>query len=272
MVRSSPSITATRRVPGDPKKSSKDDKSNAPPLPKRRRISVLGIVSRLVFAALIWGGIWVAINADRAIPAGWNPLAPLAVADPVTPFTQWRLRQALASPQTCLAALSPASRFGVMDDFEPSEKCHIRQRVELAGVGLSRLRPVETTCAIALRLAMWEHHSLQPAARLLLDTSVTGIEHIGSYNCREMRTAGGSTGRMSTHATAEAIDIAGFRFADGSEARLIRDWNTQDDRAKFLRSARDGACDWFRLTLSPDYNALHADHFHVQSRGWGGCR
>ena len=255
-----------------PKKPSNDSTSNAPPPPKRRRISVLGIILRLGFAGLVWGAIWVGINADRAIPAGWNPLAPLDVADPVTPFTQWRLRRTLNDPEACLAALSTTGTVTVMEDFEPSDRCHIRQRVSLAGVGQARLRPVETTCAIALRTAMWERHSLQPAATDFLDTVVTGIDHIGSYNCREMRTASGSTGRMSTHATAEAIDIAGFRFADGSQTRLLRDWDAGDDKAAFLRAARDGACDWFRLTLSPDYNALHADHFHLQARGWGSCR
>lgn len=254
------------------KKPHKGGKQDAPPPPKRRRISIWGLLSKLGFAALVWGGLWVMINADRAIPAGWNPLAPLDVTEPVTPFTQWRLRKALATPEACLAAVATTGTVTVMENFEPSDKCHIRQRVELSGVGQARIKAVETTCAIALRAAMWEHHSLQPAAQAFLETTVTGITHIGSYNCREMRTAGGSTGRMSTHATAEAIDIAGFRFSDGTETRLIRDWQGQGDKAAFLRAARDGACDWFRLTLSPDYNALHADHFHLQSRGWGACR
>ena len=77
---------------------------------------------------------------------------------------------------------------------------------------------------------------------------------------------------MSTHATADAVDITGFRFADGRQLRLISDWDSSGRDAAFLRAARDGACDWFGLTLSPDFNALHADHFHLQARGWGGCR
>jgi hypothetical protein len=32
------------------------------------------------------------------------------------------------------------------------------------------------------------------------------------------------------------------------------------------------ACRWFPLVLGPDYNNLHADHFHLQVRGWGFCR
>jgi hypothetical protein len=113
---------------------------------------------------------------------------------------------------------------------------------------------------------------LQPDAVDLLGSPVARIAHIGSYNCRQMRTSAGTSTRMSTHATADAIDIAGFDLADGTRIRLIDDWDAAGPKAEFLRVARDGACDWFDLTLSPAYNRLHADHFHLQSRGWGLCR
>ena len=87
-----------------------------------------------------------------------------------------------------------------------------------------------------------------------------------------MRTASGPSNRMSTHATADAIDISGFRLANGTQIRLIADWGAASPKSAFLRSVRDGACDWFKMILSPDYNRLHADHFHLQSRGWGLCR
>ena len=45
--------------------------------------------------------------------------------------------------------------------------------------------------------------------------------------------------------------------------------------ARFLRRARDEACTVFGTVLSPDYNAAHADHLHLDqaARGFGGvCR
>ena len=56
-----------------------------------------------------------------------------------------------------------------------------------------------------------------------------------------------------------------------------------EERAKverlgaFLREVRDGACRLFPTTLSPDYNAAHADHLHLDmaergKMGWGVCR
>ncbi|MEO0904037.1 MAG: extensin family protein, partial [Pseudomonadota bacterium] len=100
----------------------------------------------------------------------------------------------------------------------------------------------------------------------------SSIDHFGSYSCRVMRTSSGPSTRMSTHATADAIDIAGFGLSDGTRIRLLADWGPDGPKADFLRAVRDGACEWFSLTLSPDYNRLHADHFHLQSRGWGLCR
>lgn len=39
-----------------------------------------------------------------------------------------------------------------MGDFTVSEQCHIQGRVGLAGVGGAVMRPVETRCAIVLRV------------------------------------------------------------------------------------------------------------------------
>ncbi len=105
---------------------------------------------------------------------------------------------------------------------------------------------------------MWAAHGL--------GEDVVGIDHIGSYSCRVMRTSRGAGERMSTHATAEAVDVVAIRLADGRRLSLIDDWGEE------LQGVRDSACDWFRVVLSPDYNALHRDHFHLQNRGWGLCR
>ncbi|BCB71988.1 hypothetical protein HME01_26950 [Vreelandella aquamarina] len=41
---------------------------------------------------------------------------------------------------------------------------------------------------------------------------------------------------------------------------------------ELLRAARDGACDTFGNVLGPEYNAAHADHFHLGMRGFRLCR
>lgn len=195
----------------------------------------------------------------------------LEIEHRVTPLTRWKLRQAAGDAEQCLSALPTGSHISLPPLIE-SEDCGIDPRLSLSRVGRARVAPVETTCAIALRMAMWERHSLQPAAKRILGASVREILHLSSYSCRPIRTPEGEDRRMSTHATAEAIDITGFVLEDGRRLSLLGDWGSGGPEAAFLRAARDGACDWFRTTLGPDYNTLHRDHFHLQSRGWGLCR
>jgi hypothetical protein len=231
-----------------------------------------GIAALLVLAALGFGGYQALTHPQTPLPPAWNPTQPLRVSHPVTPITQWKLGRAAGNLDKCIGALNGAAAFSQTDDLVQSDQCHIRGRVNLTGVGSASIAPLDTRCAVALRMAMWERHSLQPAARELLGTDVTGIRLVGSYNCRALRTTDGPSTRMSTHATANAVDIAGFRLFDGRQISLLEDWDSGGATGLFLRAVRDGACDWFNLTLSPEYNALHADHFHLQSVGWGLCR
>ena len=52
-------------------------------------------------------------------------------------------------------------------------------------------------------------------------------------------------------------------LADGTRVSVLGDWNGDPARAAFLRDARASACELFGTVLSPDYNAAHADHFHL---------
>ncbi len=238
----------------------------------RSRPILRGAVTLTFIGLLLYSGYQILAHPDTPLPPAWNPTKPLAIADPITPLTSWKLNRTAANGRSCLSALDGISELQGLSDLESSDQCHIRDRVSLLRVGQARVDDLETRCSIALRLAMWEKHSLQQAAQDILGTQLTRIDHLGSYSCRQMRTSAGTSARMSTHATADAIDVAGFGFADGTSVRLTSGWNSNGADAAFLRAARDGACDWFNLTLSPDYNALHADHFHLQSKGWGLCR
>ena len=238
---------------------------------KARVIFRAGFVFVLIFGAIL--GTAAVFHPDTPLPDGWNPTMPLNVADQVTPLTTWKLRRAVSDREQCLSALgraAVATPLTITETRDPN--CQVRVPVRLKDVGMAAISVRETDCATALRLAMWEHHGLQPAAGAYLGTGITEIVDNGSYNCRRMRTSAGGSTRWSTHATARAIDVSGFRTADGRNIRLIRDWDGQDATARFLRDIRDASCKWFATTLSPEYNALHADHFHLQSTGWGTCR
>ncbi len=215
---------------------------------------------------------FLVFHPETPLPNEWNPTKPLSVAEPLSAITGWKLRRAVQSEAVCLASLEGEAVRPESPLEHENPLCGIDLRVTVVGVGQAALRPVETTCAIALRLAMWERHGLQPAAAEYLGTSVTRIEHQFSFACRTIRTPEGASTRMSTHATGEAIDVKGFGLADGRTISLLSDWDGSDGKAAFLRAARNSSCTWFSTTLGPDYNRFHADHFHLQSRGWGLCR
>ncbi len=122
-------------------------------------------------------------------------------------------------------------------------------------------------------LSLWEWNIVQPAARRLLGSPVVSIEHFGSYNCRRI----GGSNNWSEHATADAIDIAGFRLASGKRVTVAADWKGNGPEATFLHEVRNGACRVFATTLSPEYNAAHRDHLHLDQAsrgefGWRACR
>lgn len=222
---------------------------------------------------LLGAGVWQALVHPRSpLPVAWNPLAALDLSQPETPLTPWKLTRALADPALCLAALGTGATFERLADLEQSAQCHIRPQVVLQGTIAAKIMPLNTRCQTALRMAAWDRYGIQPAAQKHFGMGVRSVQHLSSYNCRAMRTTGTGAPRMSTHATADAVDIAGVTLEDGRKIRLIDHWTAGDARAAFLRDIRDSSCTWFRVTLGPEYNRLHADHFHLQHTGWGLCR
>ncbi|MBT8458574.1 MAG: extensin family protein [Boseongicola sp.] len=159
-----------------------------------------------------------------------------------------------------------------MPPLEVTATCGIAQRVEISRVGRASMMPVETDCRVALRLALWERHDLQRLSAEFFGIDVARMKHFSSFSCRRMRTSRGESQRWSTHARGEAIDVSGFVLNDGTEIDLRIDWSGLSDEAGFLRSAQRSSCKWFGGVLGPDFNNLHADHFHMQVSGRGFCR
>ncbi len=231
-----------------------------------RHLFKAGLVVALI------GCIAAVFHHDTPLPDEWNPIIPLHVDAPITPLTAYKLRLTMGDDARCLAVLEDAADFRSESPLEDSVDCIISPRITLRRVGQAKLRAVETRCQTALRMAMWERHGLQAAAERHMGTMVSEVRHFSSYSCRKMRTGSGEDAGMSTHATANAIDISGFVLKDGRTVDLKRDWPKIGPTSDFLRDAFQSACLWFPVALGPEFNALHADHFHLQTRGWGFCR
>ena len=198
---------------------------------------------------------------------------------PIGLFTVQKLAALGDRSAQCRALLSEA---GIGDQPAPpklgGDGCGYIDGMRLGEEGrTAAFRPAGaiTSCPVAAALALFERDVLQPAARRHFGSRVTVIDHAGSYSCR--RIYGRSEGAFSEHATADAIDITGFRLADGTRVSVVRDWGGDGPESRFLRDVRDGACDLFATTLSPDYNAAHHDHLHFDQAergkaGWSLCR
>lgn len=208
------------------------------------------------------------------IPRHWAPWAPLHVDDPITPITQLKLSRLADDRAGCLAALDTVPEgelsYTPLADYSPTASCPLSNIVRMQSSGVTFNQRFVASCPMALAWVMYERHALQPAAEEIMGSRVSQVNHVGSFACRNVY--GRETGRRSEHATAEALDVVGFQFESGKRITLINDWNDGGATGDFLRAARDGACDTFGNVLGPDYNAAHADHFHMGMRGYRLCR
>lgn len=211
------------------------------------------------------------------------PWTPLDLSQPIGMFTRSKIGGLRGDFAGCQALLDKAGvRYTALPPRDGGEQCGYDDAVRLRSGGSTGIAfapaDVGVSCRVATALALWEWQVVQPAAQARFGTGVARIEHFGSYNCRRMY--GRDSGAFSEHATANALDIAAFVLEDGRRISVVGDWTAgsgRDDagKAAFLRQVRDGACGVFSTVLSPDYNAAHRDHFHLDqaSRGMGGaCR
>lgn len=131
-------------------------------------------------------------------------------------------------------------------------------------------RPQKTLfmdCTLALAL-----HRL---AETLRPHEITSVQHFGIY---EYRCIGGTSPCvLSQHAHATAIDLHEFRTSDGKTYNVESDWIIDPDEEPTCSAPTLGfsdmllhelACEWhqtelFNTILTPNYNADHRNHFHV---------
>ncbi len=124
-------------------------------------------------------------------------------------------------------------------------------------------------CPMIAALDEWVDKVVQPTAQARFGQGVTQIDTMGSYSCRGMNNQAGA--KVSEHAFGNAIDIAGFRLADGRRITVVRDWTRggEQDQA-FLRDVHAGACETFTTVLGPGANVFHYNHIHVDLAMHGG--
>jgi len=228
------------------------------------RIALPLLAGLLALAGLAWQQGW-------RLPDAWNPWAVLDVRQPPNLLTPWKLSRLRDDPELCRQALqTSALRVRQQAGSPAGADCPLHNVWRVEG-GQARLSSsFLASCPLAVAYALFEVHALQPAAQQVFGQPVAQVDHLGSFACRNVYHR--KQGRLSQHATANALDISGFRLKDGQRIVLARDWQGEGDKARFLREVRDGACDSFSTVLGPDYNAAHHNHFHFDMGFWQACR
>jgi hypothetical protein len=224
------------------------------------------------------------MRADRPAPARYPaapsrteaPLVGALIDQPIGGETRSAVLRESADLQQCMAQLSAARvTFRPVPDRVNSATCGLSAGGVLGpDMGtVARMAPgeVEMTCRTALALSLWRRQSLEPAAREILGSDVVQIDHFGAYACRPINNGGTST-RASAHSQAAALDFSGVRLRDGRRIAVTDDWSGDAPEARFLRRIRDDACQIFGTVLSPDYNAVHRDHLHLEATDTRFCR
>lgn len=86
---------------------------------------------------------------------------------------------------------------------------------------------------------------------------ITEAYHDGSFRCRNIN----GSNRLSTHGLARAMDFRGFG-GNGRTYSVLSDWD-DPEAGPVLRNLATAGQGIFQTVLTPDSNADHADHFHM---------
>ena len=119
-------------------------------------------------------------------------------------------------------------------------------------------RTLSMACSLAL--------ALYDLGEVLQEYNIVEVIDIGTFNCRAIS----GTSTLSQHSFGNAIDIYGFTDANGDDYILERDWehdttNPQGAKAQLIYEIGQRMYNEriFNIILTPNYNAGHDNHFHV---------
>lgn len=133
-----------------------------------------------------------------------------------------------------------------------SNGCGIADPVRVTSVNGIKLSTGATiNCETAQALKSWVTNAVEP---IYGRGKVVELHVAASYACRPRNNQRGN--RVSEHGRGNAIDIAGFTFANGKQVSVRQDFD------KKMRQAHRKACGIFGTTLGPGSDGFHEDHLH----------
>ncbi len=167
-----------------------------------------------------------------------------------------------AAPSACQLRLAKVAVFQPLGTLVGPGDCGAPDAVELQAVVLPDQAKVAVTppatlrCPMAEQMADWVREDVAPA---LTESGppLRVLDNFDSYECRGRNRV--RAAQLSEHGRADALDVRGFRLADGHEINLTDVGVSKDLRQKI----RASACARFSTVLGPGSDGYHEEHVHL---------
>jgi hypothetical protein len=193
-----------------------------------------------------------------------RPTGPISLADPNPRETQ-----------QCFTELTREQIvYNPLPDRDYGGGCLVTGSVQLLDIGVPVTNLKAIKCPLARTFTGWVRYAVAPASAQILGSELAKVETYGTYACRGVVGRGAEGAKtISEHGLANAVDISAFVLKDGRRITIEHDWRSGDpDVRQFLETIHKSACKRFRTVLSPDYNAAHYNHLHLDMGKGPFCR
>jgi len=206
------------------------------------------------------------VNAARATPRSPLPVAmPQELSPPQEAYAAFPEATAVTAPpppSACQLRLAKIAAFHPLPTLVGAGECGAVDAVLLDTVILSDQTKIAVTppatlrCPMAEEVAHWVREDVAPAL-VKIGPPLRAVDDFDSYECRGRNRVRGAT--LSEHGRANALDVRGFRIADGRTVGLT-DVNVDKD---WRESIRASVCARFSTVLGPGSDGAHEEHIHL---------
>lgn len=210
------------------------------------------------------GPIWAAVPLPRPRPVE----APQAAGSGKPDQKETSTADALEPPEPSACRLALTDAIAIAPSIPPIAgpgECGGDDLVRLEAIVLPDARRITVKpaavlrCEMATAIANWVREDTAPLMAAL-GSEMTELDNFDSFECRGRNRVKGA--KLSEHGKANALDVRGFRLANGTMLSLTDRTVARETREKVLASV----CSRFSTVLGPASDWYHEDHIHLDLR------
>jgi hypothetical protein len=197
-------------------------------------------------------------DAPAAQPSTAQPDASGEKIEPAK--EEWPKDEIARATEQCTHLLSGVA--AEIEYLEPIKKgeCGLPAPVRLKSLGSEKKvvfdPPVDINCPMVAALNKWIKSTLQPSARERLKSEVVQVVNASGYSCRNVYSL--PNAKLSQHALANAVDIGGFKLADGRTIKVLKGWGMTERDKVALAKAKEKAEAEAKAKAAAESKAAHA--------------